>query len=162
MGKLVSIDWYRKGIKMESIYEIAKYFLSKSNMSHKKLQKLCYYAQAWHLANYDVPLVANRFEAWVHGPVAPDLYSVYKNYGWMDIPRYNQELNLNQKTVNFLDIVYNTYGNFTGEELEKKTHNEEPWEEARKGLISNEYSRTPISMETMRRYYGSRIGKRYE
>ena len=29
---------------------IAKWFLSKQSMEHKKLQKLCYYAQAWHCA----------------------------------------------------------------------------------------------------------------
>ena len=30
-----------------SVFEIANWFLLKESMSHKKLQKLCYYAQAW-------------------------------------------------------------------------------------------------------------------
>ena len=59
---------------MSDIRKVAQYFLSKESMSHKKLQKLCYYAQAWYLANYGKPLMPNRFEAWVHGPVSPDLY----------------------------------------------------------------------------------------
>jgi len=33
-----------------SVLNIAQCFLSKQGMTHKKLQKLCYYAQAWHLA----------------------------------------------------------------------------------------------------------------
>ena len=32
---------------MENIMDVARLFLSQESMSHKKLQKLCYYAQAW-------------------------------------------------------------------------------------------------------------------
>ena len=35
-----------------SIGNIADWFLSQSSMTHKKLQKLCYYLQAWSLALY--------------------------------------------------------------------------------------------------------------
>ena len=72
---------------MENIYDVAKYFLHIDTMTHKKLQKLCYFAQAWYLANYGRPLVANRFEAWVHGPVSPDLYSRYRDCGWEMLPQ---------------------------------------------------------------------------
>lgn len=74
-------------IIVESIYDVANFFLSKEAMTHKKLQKLCYFAQAWYLANYGKPLVPNRFEAWVHGPVSPDLYSKYRGWGWEMIPQ---------------------------------------------------------------------------
>ena len=50
-----------------------------------KLQKLVYYAQAWHLALRDVPLFEEDFEAWVHGPVIPALYQEYKKFGWRPI-----------------------------------------------------------------------------
>lgn len=73
---------------MLDVYIVAKYFLSKSRMTHKKLQKLCYYAQAWHCAFYkNKPLFENRIEAWVHGPVSPELYYRYYNYGWNEIPQ---------------------------------------------------------------------------
>ena len=67
--RLVATTERRK--HMESIYSVANYFLSKEPMTHKKLQKMCYFAQAWHMANYDSPLVPNRFEAWVHGRFLP-------------------------------------------------------------------------------------------
>ena len=35
---------------MEKVMDVANWFLSQSSMTHKKLQKLCYYAQAWHCA----------------------------------------------------------------------------------------------------------------
>jgi len=56
---------------MNTVYDLANWFLNKSRMSHKKLQKLCYYAVAWHYTLYDSKLVLDdEFEAWVHGPVS--------------------------------------------------------------------------------------------
>jgi uncharacterized phage-associated protein len=52
---------------MASVFDVANWFLAKEKMTHKKLQKLCYYAQAWHLANHGQPMMPNRFEAWIHG-----------------------------------------------------------------------------------------------
>lgn len=147
---------------MESIYEVAKYFLSKEPMTHKKLQKLCYFAQAWFLANYGVPLVPNRFEAWVHGPVSPDLYSKYRGWGWEQIPMENQQIFLDNEFVsNFLDNVYSTYGNYDADTLERITHSEMPWQNARQDCTPGMYSRNPISLNDMKNYYGERIGRKW-
>ena len=35
---------------MISVKKVAEWFLSQRSMEHKVLQKLCYYAQAWHCA----------------------------------------------------------------------------------------------------------------
>ncbi len=145
---------------MESIYEVANFFLSKESMSHKKLQKMCYYAQAWYLANYGKPLVPNRFEAWVHGPVSPDLYSFYRNWGWERIPMRSVAVEFEDPNVYvFLEQVYNTYGNYDADDLERITHGEFPWKKAREGCSLGAYSRKPISLNDMRDYYGERIGK---
>ena len=147
---------------MESIYEVARFFLSKESMSHKKLQKLCYYAQAWFLANYGKPLVPNRFEAWVHGPVSPDLYSRYRGWGWEKIPMNLQAIDFNESSSgNFLEQVYDTYGNYDADDLERITHAEMPWQKARAGCSTGAYSRNPISLSDMRNYYGERIGKKW-
>lgn len=145
---------------MESIYDVARYFLSKEPMSHKKLQKMCYYAQAWYLANYKERLVPNRFEAWVHGPVSPDLYFRYRDWGWENIPLYRDEVDFEDEGVSsFLDEVYKVYGDYNADELEKITHKEMPWRNARKGIPAGAYSRNPILLSDMRDYYGERIGK---
>ena len=36
--------------RMENVRNIAGWFLSRDTMTHKMLQKLCYYAQAWYCA----------------------------------------------------------------------------------------------------------------
>lgn len=148
---------------VDDVLQVAHYFLSKESMPHKKLQKLCYYAQSWFLANNNQPLFPNRFEAWVHGPVSPDLYQRFRNWGWLNIPKRNdEEIQFSDNRVrNILNQVYEVYGCYSGDELENITHKEDPWKLARNGCLPNEYSRNPISMKVMRDYYGARIGKNY-
>lgn len=149
---------------VEDILLVARYFLSMESMTHKKLQKLCYYAQSWVLANFNRPLFPNRFEAWVHGPVSPDLYQRYKGWGWLEIPiiRDWEGTRFEDDNVNeILRKVFEMYGGYSGDELEDMTHEEAPWKLAREGCLPHEYSRNPISMKAMRNYYGARIGKDY-
>lgn len=140
---------------MEDIKDIAKWFLNHKDMTHKKLQKLCYYAQAWYCALYDgTPLFENEIQAWVHGPVIPELYLMYSNYKWNKIPKVEfDESCLGEKTIDILEAVYNTYGDLSGNQLESLTHSEKPWIEARGNLKPWETSTTPISCNTMRDYY---------
>ena len=70
---------------MKSVFEVAKWFLHRKSFTHKQLQKLCYYAQAWHLALLDRPLFEEEIQAWVHDPVIPALYPIYADYGWNKI-----------------------------------------------------------------------------
>lgn len=138
------------------INTVANWFLNKSSMSHKKLQKLTYYAEAWHHALYNSPLLKDcHFEAWVHGPVCPSLYEQYKNYGWADIPKLESKPEIDQETDEFLEIVYATYSEFSGHQLENITHEEAPWREARQGLEEWESSNRIIDPDTMRTYYHS-------
>lgn len=136
-----------------SIMDIAKAFLSIESMTHKKLQKLCYYTQAWHLALFESELFRDRIEAWVHGPVSPRLYKVYKNYGWRKIPRVGNTPNIDQDIFGFIKDIYDIYGDFSGDQLEHLTHDEDPWVEAREGLGELEVSNRVITHESMKNYY---------
>lgn len=50
------------------------------NLTNLKLQKLLYYAQAWHLALRNAPLFDEDFQAWVHGPVLPSQYLRFRSF----------------------------------------------------------------------------------
>lgn len=64
---------------MATVFDTAKYILNKmGKVSTMKLQKLCYYAQAWSIAWTEKPLFDERIEAWVNGPVFPDLFKAHK------------------------------------------------------------------------------------
>jgi uncharacterized phage-associated protein len=140
---------------MENVRDVAGWFLSQSAMTHKKLQKLCYYAQAWYCTLYDgSPLFADEIQAWVHGPVVASLYPVYADYRWNEIPQQDFDDSVfSDEELGVLEAVYETYGGFTGAQLESLTHSEDPWKEARGGCKPWESCYAPISLESMRKYY---------
>lgn len=145
------------------IHAIADYFILKADpqagdpMTHLKLQKLAYYAQAWYLALLDEPLVEGSFEAWVHGPVSRELYDRFHDNGWQSIGSDQLACDPNQElpaeTRSFLDEIWEVYGQYTAKHLEDITHIELPWVEAREGLSPIERSSAPISVDTMKAYY---------
>ena len=144
---------------MTTIFDVANWFLTKESMSHKKLQKLCYYAQAWFFVLHDDdPIFNGSFEAWVHGPVNRRLWEKFKDYGYADIPQdalSGIAKKFESKDNELLESVWETYGEYTGFQLESLTHDESPWIEARKGLSSYEPSKNIISQDTMRECYAS-------
>ena len=137
-----------------SIYSIADWFLMKSNMTHLKLQKLCYYAQAWSYALLGYGLANTTFQAWVHGPVSPALYERFKGFGYETITISAQRTpTFEPKDEELLNRVWETYGDLTGNALEALAHRETPWIEARHGYADDERCNVVISPETMKNYY---------
>jgi len=61
-------------------------------------------------------------EAWVHGPVIPDLYQKYTEYGWTDIPKDNPSFNFSSDELDILNQVWDAYGFFSANELENISH----------------------------------------
>ncbi|MDH9609462.1 DUF4065 domain-containing protein [Staphylococcus epidermidis] len=144
---------------MASVNEVAKYIIENcNNVTPKKLQKLAYYVQGWSNALLNRSLIDDtNFEAWVHGPVSPELYQTYKNYGWNPInePAVDVELNFTSNEEDLLNSVIETYGHLSGNELEAQTHLEAPWINQRLGLDDDEPSNNVISEDDMRTYYWS-------
>lgn len=147
------------GRNMENIrvFDVADFFLTKESMTPKKLQKLSYYAEAWHQALLDKPLIHDEsFQAWVHGPVAPNLYRKYKEYGWRPIPQ-EKDKGVNERfcddSLSILESVWETYGDQDGNSLEALTHSELPWRNARVGLDSRTNANNVIAVEDMKKYY---------
>ncbi|MFZ2163403.1 MAG: type II toxin-antitoxin system antitoxin SocA domain-containing protein [Sideroxyarcus sp.] len=133
---------------MLTCHDVADYFLalqdedSGDTISNLKLQKLVYYAQGVYLALYDKPLFAERMEAWTHGPVVPDLYHRFKEYGSEAIPA-DQHFNLEKfdsDSREILDEVNRVFGQYSGWKLRNMTHEEPPWVNVKEpaGVISHE------------------------
>lgn len=141
---------------MYSAQDVAKYFLGKlllddqgDTISNMKLQKLLYYAQGFHLAIYNRPLFAERIERWMHGPVVPDVYHVYKQYVSEPIPVPDEIPEFDQETSGFLDEVYDVFGQYTAYALRNMTHSEPPWVDAKDGGI--------IPHAAMKAYFKTRL-----
>lgn len=155
MAKVYDFALYGGGKYMAkaTVFDVAKSFLTLESMTHKKLQKLCYYAQAWNWALENEALFDADFQAWIHGPVCPQLYDVYKIYGWQNIPLETGTPNLSTCDYESIEQIYRIYGQLDGDDLERLTHSELPWQSARKGLRPNEPSVEIIDPSVMREFY---------
>nr|WP_318034366.1 type II toxin-antitoxin system antitoxin SocA domain-containing protein [Mycoplasmopsis agalactiae] len=58
------------------------------------------------------------FQAWIHGPVSPELWKDYRDYGWNEIEKKAfDESKLDKNVLELLDAVWTTYGDKSGYEL---------------------------------------------
>lgn len=106
-----------------------------TDCSNKKLQKLLYYVQAWSCAlRNDRPVFDAAIEAWLHGPVVPEIYRKYKSLGYQPIPFEPRGLNMEclQEHLPIIDAVLRIYAKYDADFLEMRTHMEAPWIEARR------------------------------
>lgn len=158
MGLLIEGVFKMRKTNVTNVDTVANFFLSKESMTPKKLQKICYYAYAWYLTLYDKYLLDDEFEAWVHGPVNVEIYHKYRMYGWNNIPK-NQNVDLDEDLTEFLEMIYNTFKDYDGDQLESMTHNETPWREARIGLQPEEPSNNIINDNTIKSFYSGLMEK---
>jgi uncharacterized phage-associated protein len=120
------------------VSDIANYFLLKAQddgqelLSNMKLQKLIYYAQGLHLVLLNEPLFPEQIEAWTYGPVVPALYYKYKEYGGQGIPASTDfdPLKIDSATRDFLDEVYQVFGQFSAIRLMDISHEDQCWIDA--------------------------------
>ena len=124
---------------MANVFDTAKYILEKSGkMSTMKLQKLCYYSQAW-----------------ANGPVCPELF--FKTKGMYSVSAKDEtggEENLTDNQKDTIGKVLEYYGGHDAQWLSQLTHMEDPWLKARKGVPSGMGCNNIITKESMALYYG--------
>jgi uncharacterized phage-associated protein len=121
-----------------------------------KLQKLCYYSQAWHLVWDESPLFSSRIEAWANGPVIPDLYDLHRGRFTLNaggIEGDGSELDAAERGT--IDEVLRFYGDMGAHELSELTHREDPWRDARAaaGVSPMQRSTVEIPLASMHLYY---------
>jgi len=126
---------------------IAKAMGTKKSLTHMQLQKLIYFAHGWHLAKCDGQLLVNECaEAWVYGPVFPEVYHEYKKYGSAPLPlgdrTFMMELDFSDhknivfrknfvkkddsQAIQILEKVWSEYSDKSGSVLSDMTHIDRP------------------------------------
>lgn len=113
----------------------------------KDLQKLVYFAQAWHLAWTGRPLFDEAFEAWPDGPVVRSVYACNRYGGLPSDPKIDDEAR------GIIDAVVAHYADRSVDELVALTHADAPWIEARKDLGPRDPSRRELNSKTMLDFY---------
>lgn len=150
---------------MFSAKDIAIWFLMKNNaevheheatnddyevyegITHLKLQKLLYYAQGISLGMFDKPIFNENIEAWQHGPVVREVYSIYNIFGRdnIDIKMDKEKEEIIKKIEDdkevseALNLAYDNFAIYTAWQLRQMTHEDNtPWDitQKTKGLGS--------------------------
>lgn len=141
---------------MANVFDTARYILERSgSMSTMKLQKLCYYSQAWALVWDDSPLFQEEFQAWANGPVCPELF--FKTKGSYSVNASDETGgigDLSEEQKDTINRVLDYYGKHDAQWLSQLTHMEEPWIKAREGVPSGAGCNQIITKESMALYYG--------
>lgn len=125
------------------------------------LQKLLYFIQGIYSALYGKPLFEEDCRAWVHGPVYPEVYTLFRDFKYNPIDDVRFGLLkgtddvLTEEERDVIDRVVNTFGIYGGKVLERITHNEGPWKSARKGYGDQVPSSELVSKDSIRKYYES-------
>lgn len=145
---------------------IAYVFKQLEEVTPLMLQKLLYFIQGIYFALYGKPMFSEDCRAWIHGPVYPEVYDLFRDFKYNPIEdaRFalleGTEEALTDEEKKVIDLVVNTFGMYGAKVLEKITHNEEPWREARRGYGDSIPSSELLQKERIKRYYTA-VHERY-
>lgn len=137
-------DWFLRSVDREA----------GDSITHLKLQKLVYYAEAWSKTVLDKELFEEDFQAWAHGPVVRSVFDRFNGSGWDALPLPDSEpIEFTEEVEGLLNDVMSIYGQHSAKYLENLTHSEDPWIIARDGKEPEEKSDKVIPKESMVEYY---------
>ena len=145
---------------MATPQNVADWFLNRLDrdageaITHLQLQKLLYYAQAWALVMLGQPLFEEEFQAWTHGPVLRSIFDKYKGNGWNALPASDHPpYAFTEEQTQLLNDVADVYGKYSAKALERMTHADAPWRDARGNLPAEARCEAIISREAIQKFY---------
>lgn len=143
---------------MPNVLDVAQYILdNRGRMTAWKLQKLCYYAQAWSLVWDEKKLFPEPIEAWANGPVVRALYERHRGKFQVSKIEGGDPTRLTAQQRDTVNAVLRAYGDKSSQWLSDLTHQEDPWRDARlrAGLRPGERGNAEITIGALATYYGS-------
>ena len=160
----------KRGCFVYSALDVARYIINYANdhnmiISNLKLQKILYFVQLEFLLNGKTCFNDN-IEAWDFGPVIPDVYHEFKQYGAFAIPKisyvYDDSDGLfNLKKISYkpqieecdkkiIEDVVNECNQYSAGQLVEITHNQSPWKET-----YAPYKNKTISIDSLENFINS-------
>lgn len=155
------------------VLDVCRYVINYSNdkdygISNLKLQKVLYFIQAYFLTNTpdNRSCFKERIEAWDFGPVVPEAYREYKQYGSANIPYITSFIDFDERCIwnserkyydsnvissehkDMINDVIDQFSNYSATDLVTLTHKQAPWREAYVPHMNNE-----ITLDAIRQYF---------
>lgn len=156
---------------MYNVLDVCRYVINYSNdknygISNLKLQKLLYFIQAFFIKCTSDICFREKIEAWEFGPVVPEAYREYKQYGSGNIPRISAYVEINNENIwnskvreynsdiikeddkQLINMVIDGFADYTATDLVEITHNQSPWIESYVPYMNNE-----ITPQMLKEYF---------
>lgn len=154
----VNSEFQKMEQESSKIFSVINWFLAQSSeelaITHLALEKLIYFVQSWSVALNGEWMFEDDCQAWAHGAVYPEVYEVFKGFGYRPLPKVNSEIILNDNDIEILNIVKTYYYDiYNARTLERICHLEEPYKEARKGYLDGQVCQEIINKEQIKNYY---------
>ena len=128
-------------------------------VTQMKLQKLVYFAHGHHLIKYGTPLIKENFQAWLYGPVIPEIYDDFKLYGsrpitdtssWLPSETDKAPYLFDEAATDSINYTWEVLKDISAMSLSNWTHQpNSPWSK----VYDPEKRSTPISNEDIKRYF---------
>lgn len=157
-------------MKTYNVLDIARYVINYCNdnnfhISNLKLQKILYFIQAGFYLNKGNECFKENIEAWKYGPVIPEVYHEFKQYGSTNIPyiseymdfsggifncksvRYNEDI-IDDADKIIINELINNCNKYTASQLVDITHKQKPWIDSYVNGINN-----VIDKSTLQKYF---------
>lgn len=153
------------------VLDVCRHVINYSNekdygISNLKLQKILYFIQAFFLVSTPEQCFAERIEAWDFGPVVPEAYREYKQFGSGDIPSVSYIINfdeddiweskvtkytdniLSEEDKSRIESVVDKFADYSATDLVSITHAQKPWKNAYQRGQNNE-----ITVKAIKEYF---------
>lgn len=137
------------------VLDVCRFIINYSNekdygISNLKLQKILYFTQAYFLVKTEKPCFREKIRAWDFGPVVPEAYREYKQYGSGDIPTISYVIDFDEDDIwnsivrkykdnvlsgydkRMIEDVVDKFADYSATDLVTITHRQAPWKEAYK------------------------------
>lgn len=141
-----------------SVLDIAAYIINYlGEIPKAKMWRLVFLCQAWYMVkNNGTPLFKEQIEAWVNGPMVPELYNaigtcIHDTTIWR-IPGGNPSI-LDLKSKMFICEVLDIYGRKSTADLIMSTYTILPWRLARQNYGPMEACTDIIPNDVIYEYY---------
>jgi uncharacterized phage-associated protein len=135
-------------------------------VTQMKLQKLVYFAHGHHLIKYGTPLIDENFQAWLYGPVIPEIYDDFKLYGsrpitdtasWLPSEPDKTPYLFDEESTDSINYTWEVLKDISAMSLSNWTHQpNSPWSK----VYDPEIRSTPISNEDIKLYFEGLLIKR--
>ena len=122
-------------------------------LTHFRLQKLLYYAQAWSLVLRETELFPEEICAWKNGPVVEEVYRKLPDGGcaaYVPEDAFDSAPDPEPEDALFLKHFWEAYSAYSASQLYRMTHSEMPWQKTWEGQPNGN---APIPVEDIEDYF---------